>query len=152
FASIQMRVLRGGTMDLGAAVTLILRTRAETPATRAVLVALSGIDASGKSHVARLLVERLTRGGLRVAGIEVDDWLELPGRRFDEERPAEPFYERAIRFEEMFERLVLPLRDRRSARLDADLADATNAPTYRRHTYAFDDVDIILLEGIFLLK
>jgi uridine kinase len=139
-------------MELDSAVTRILRIRDATPATRAVLVALSGIDGSGKGHVAERLIERLARVGGRVAAISVDDWLELPDRRFDENRPAEHFYERGIRFDEMFERLVLPLRDRRTVRLAADLADPTNAPSYRRHTYAFDDVDLILLEGIFLLK
>ena len=139
-------------MELDDAVTLILHARAETPATRAVLVALSGIDGSGKSHVAERLAQRLARRGCRVAGINVDGWLELPDRRFGETRPAEHFYEHGIRFHEMFARLVLPLRDRRMVRVEADLADATNAPTYRRHTYAFDAADIILLEGIFLLK
>jgi uridine kinase len=139
-------------MELDNAVTLILRTRAVTPVTRATLVALSGIDGSGKSHVAERLDERLARSGRRVARVHVDGWLELPDRRFDEKRPAEHFYEHGVRFDEMFARLALPLRDRRAVKLEADLADATNAPAYRRHTYLFDDVDIVLLEGIFLLK
>src|SRR5262249_9656863 len=40
----------------------------------------------------------------------------------------------------------------RSHSLVADLTDATGAETYRRHEYRFEDIDIILLDGIFLLK
>ncbi len=51
----------------------------------------------------------------------------------------------------MFAELVLPLRDRRSIRIDADFAEETDT-AYRRHRYEFEDIDVILLEGIFLLK
>jgi uridine kinase len=82
----------------------------------------------------------------------VDGWLNLPSRRFSPANPAEHFYGHSIRFEEMFARLILPLKDRRSHRLVAELADATDAEAYRRHIYEFEDIDVILLEGIFLLK
>ena len=71
---------------------------------------------------------------------------------FSPVNPAEHFYDHAIRFEELFARLILPLKESRSCRLIAELADATDAEVYRRHTYEFADVDVILLEGIFLLK
>ena len=51
----------------------------------------------------------------------------------------------------MFERLVLPLREGRSVRVEADIAEET-ATAFRRHLYAYDDVDVVVLEGIFLLK
>jgi uridine kinase len=51
----------------------------------------------------------------------------------------------------LFARLVLPLRDRRTLRLEAHYAEET-ATAYRKHVYDFADVDVILLEGIFLLK
>src|SRR5262249_36491060 len=84
--------------------------------------------------------------------INVDGWLNLPSRRFSSVNPAEHFYTHAIRFEEMFARLVLPLKECRSCRLVAELGDATDAEAYRQHTYVFADIDVILLEGIFLLK
>ena len=86
-----------------------------------------------------------------MAVIGIDGWLNLPPARFDPLNPAAHFYEHAIRFDEMFERLVSPLRDRRSIRLEADWAEET-ATAYRRHVYDFRDVDVILLEGIYLLK
>jgi uridine kinase len=51
----------------------------------------------------------------------------------------------------MFSQLVLPLRDQRSISLEADFAEET-AHAYHRENYEFHDIDVILLEGIFLLK
>jgi uridine kinase len=129
----------------------ILETRASIPAQRSVLVAITGIDGCGKGYFAAKLIRQLTSQGVRAATISVDGWLNLPQARFDSTNPAEHFYLHAIRFDEMFDQLVLPLRDRRSLRLEADYAEET-AIDYRRHTYEFEELDVILLEGIFLLK
>jgi uridine kinase len=51
----------------------------------------------------------------------------------------------------MFEQLALPLRDCRSLDLEMDYAEET-ARGYRRHRYEFCEVDVVLLEGIFLFK
>jgi uridine kinase len=132
------------------AVGRIERARREAPADRAVLVAVSGIDASGKGHVAAQLLSALEARGLRTAPIGIDGWLALPHVRFDPVDPAETFYRRAIRFPELFDTLVLPLRDGRSIRLEADFTEET-ASAYRKHLWAFTEVDVVLLEGIFLL-
>jgi uridine kinase len=134
-----------------AAAERIAAGRARVPAGESMLVAVSGIDGAGKGHVTARLVAALGRRGLRIAGINLDGWLNLPPLRFSSERPAEHFYRHAIRFDELFERLILPLRHERSIRLEADLVEET-AARYHRHLYEFDDVDAIVLEGIFLLK
>jgi uridine kinase len=133
------------------AVNRIVDLRRHTSGFRSVLVAVSGIDASGKGHVAAEMIAALRARGLRIAGLSADAWLNLPHVRFAVSRPAEHFYRHAVRFEEMFEQLVLPLRDRRSLRLEADLTEET-AREYRKHSYEFEDVDVVVLEGIFLLK
>jgi uridine kinase len=92
----------------------VLDLRAATPRGRALLVALSGIDGAGKGVVAARLGDLLRARGLATALVGVDAWLRLPHERFDAYRPGEHFYARALRLEEMFERLVLPLRERRS--------------------------------------
>jgi uridine kinase len=61
------------------------------------------------------------------------------------------FYRCAIRFDEMFGKLVFPLRDRRSLTLEMDYAEET-ATAYRKHLCIYKNIDIILLEGIYLLK
>jgi uridine kinase len=134
----------------GAEAAVLARAEAVLPG-RALLVGLSGIDGAGKGHVTRRLADRLSARGRRVAAVNVDGWLNLPHVRFDRERPAERFYERALRLDEMFTRLILPLRDRRSVRVEADYTEET-AAAYRRHSYEYADVEIILLEGIFIFK
>jgi uridine kinase len=137
--------------DLTTVVDQILLARQRVPAERSVLVAISGIDGCGKGYFTARLGEALQSKNVRVAKINIDGWLNLPVRRFSKSDPAAHFYRFAIRFEEMFAQLVLPLRDQRSVRVEADYAEET-ASAFRREVYAFDDVDVILLEGIYLLK
>jgi uridine kinase len=115
------------------------------------LVAITGIDGCGKGYVTARVTGALRSKGLRAAAINIDGWLNLPERRFDPANPAEHFYLHAIRFDEMFSQLVLPLRENRSIRCEADFAEET-ATDYRRHVYEFESVDVIVLEGIYLLK
>ena len=138
-------------LDIQAAVEMILAGRRHISVYESMLVAVSGIDGSGKGYVAGLIVDRLRQEGLNAVAINIDGWLNLPSRRFNQERPAEHFYHHAIRFEEMFEHLILPLKQQRSIRVGADLVEET-ATTYHQHIYAFQDVDVIVLEGIYLLK
>ena len=129
----------------------ILSRHAEMPRGQSLLASISGIDASGKGFVSAKLAEKLRRKGFTVADINADGWLNLPKVRFNAKNPAENFYERGIRFDEMFEKLVLPLKNTRSINLTADYAEET-ADRFRKHKYFYKDIDIILLEGIFLFK
>lgn len=136
-------------MNYSGIAAAIIRKRTEVPIERAVLVGISGIDASGKGYVASRISEQFD--GSNVALISVDAWLNLPNIRFDPERPGETFYKNGIRLDEMFRRLVLPLRDDRCVEVSMDHLEET-ATEFRPHTYRFSDIDIILLEGIFLFK
>ncbi|HKQ62396.1 MAG TPA: hypothetical protein VJS92_13975 [Candidatus Polarisedimenticolaceae bacterium] len=130
------------------------RARRVVPAAESVLVAISGIDGAGKGFFMRRLERALTSSGWRVAALHADRWLHLPERRFAPPGSSDPgghFYDHAFRFDEMFDQLVLPLRRRRSIRLRAASTEETSR-RYSCQTYEFADVDIILLEGIFLLK
>ena len=138
-------------VELQAVTEQILETRVSIPAQRSALVAITGVDGCGKGYVTAQLLRQLTAEGVRTAIITVDGWLNLPQVRFDSSNPAEHFYLHAIRFDEMFGQLVLPLRERRTLRLEADYTEE-RATHYRRHTYEFEELDVILLEGIYLLK
>jgi uridine kinase len=129
----------------------ISRIDALLPACRAPLVGISGIDSSGKGYVAKRLEEEFVRRGLRVANINVDAWLNPPAIRFSDEAPAETFYRRGLRLDEMFEQLVLPLRRDRSVRITADVIGELD-DSFRREEIVWDNVDLILLEGIFLFQ
>jgi uridine kinase len=92
----------------------------------------------------------LQESGWRVAQINADDWLNLPEVCLSRRTPGEHFYEHAMRFDEMFDRLIVPLKENRAANLVAECADAKG--NRRKHGYEFREIDIVLLEGIFLFK
>jgi len=129
----------------------ILQSRASISDTRCLVVGISGIDGCGKGYVAAQLEARLALHGVTPAILNVDGWLNLPEKRFDQNDPAAHFYENAIRFDQFFTQLVMPLRDRRSVHLIADFTEET-ASQYRKHTYDYRDVSVVLVEGIFLFK
>jgi uridine kinase len=129
----------------------ILERRADIPHTRSLLVGVSGIDGCGKGYLAAQLQAHLALHGVISAILNVDGWLNLPQKRFDQSAPAVNFYENAIRFDQFFNQLVLPLRNQRSIHLIADFVEET-ASDYRKHAYDFKDVSVVLVEGIFLFK
>jgi uridine kinase len=139
------------TPDIREAVTAIRAERDSVPPWRSVLIGVTGIDGSGKGYVTEKIVAQLQDEGVRAVPINVDGWLNLPHWRFNPDNPAEHFYRHAIRFDEMFQQLILPLKVNRRICLVADFTEET-ATGYRKHTYEFQDVDVIVLEGIFLLK
>ena len=128
----------------------IVATRTEKSAALAIVVGISGIDASGKGFITEKIAKRLRESGWRVAKINADDWLNLPEVCLSRRTPAEHFYEHAMRFDEMFDRLIVPLKQNRAVTLVAECADAKGSR--RKHRYEFRKIDIILLEGIFLFR
>jgi uridine kinase len=122
-----------------------------TPPSRATLIALSGIDGSGKGYVTTLLAQVLREQGMPAVQLGVDGWLNLPQRRFNPARPAGHFYEHALRLDEMFDQLVEPLRRDRCVDVTVDHTEET-ATAYRPEKYRLENVLLILLEGIFLFK
>jgi uridine kinase len=137
--------------SLDEVVRKILERRANIPDTRSLLVGVSGIDGCGKGYLAAQLQAHLALHGVIPAILNVDGWLNLPQKRFDQSAPAVNFYENAIRLDQFFSQLVLPLKDRRSIHLVADFVEET-ASNYRKHTYDYNDVAVVLAEGIFLFK
>ena len=129
----------------------ICETRRQVPAHSSVLVAISGIDGCGKGYITAKILDSLTTRKLNAVAINGDGWLNLPERRFNSHNPAKHFYVNAFRFREMFTQLILPLRARRSITVEVDFVEET-ASNYRKHLYEFNDVDVILLEAIYLLQ
>lgn len=117
----------------------------------ALLVAVSGIDGSGKGFVSKQLEQMLQEGGLAVANIGIDPWQNLPDVRLCDTNSGPHFYHNAMRFEALFDTLVLPLKQNRSVTVSMDYMEQT-ADVFRPHNYHYSDIDIVLLEGIFLLQ
>jgi uridine kinase len=132
-------------------ISAIIEKREAISPQRALLVGISGIDASGKGFITQKLAEQLRTGGWNVALICADDWLNLPKVCMNSVNYAEHFYEHAIRFDEMFEQLIIPLKQTRGINLTADCADA-KATAFRKERYDLRNIDVVLLEGIFLFK
>jgi uridine kinase len=137
--------------DIDQIANAILQKRQMLTSDRSLLVGISGIDGSGKGYLAAQLQAHLALRGVIPAILNVDGWLNLPEKRFDQNAPAVNFYENAIRFDQFFSQLVLPLRDGRSIHLEADFVEEI-ASNYRNHNYHFKDVPVVLVEGIFLFK
>jgi len=93
----------------------------------------------------------LGSAGLHAVKLNVDGWLNLPNQRFATVEPAAHFYANALRLDALFEHLVLPLRAGRGIDLTAAFAEET-ATQFRSHRYWYSDVDVIVLEGIYLFK
>lgn len=138
-------------MNLECAIEAICAKLHAVPRDHSLLVGISGIDGCGKGYVTAMLSETLEFKGFRVAVINADGWLNLPHVRFGDREPGVNFYKNALRLDEMFDRLILPLKENRSINITADFAEET-ATEFRPHTYIFHNIDIILLEGIFLFK
>ena len=93
-------------LEDGSVISAIIEERKTHSPQRALLVGISGIDASGKGFITQKLSERLRKDGWNVAVISADDWLNLPKVCMNSKNYAEHFYEHAIRFDEMFEQLI----------------------------------------------
>jgi uridine kinase len=118
---------------------------------RALLVGISGIDGAGKGWVTERLASALQGVGHRVAVLHVDGWLNLPSIRFHTDRPAEHFYHHALRLDAFVDRLLLPLGAERAVDVVTDYAEE-RATTFRPQQYSFQDIDVVLAEGIYLFK
>src|SRR5689334_9636800 len=116
---------------LASVITATIAARARVPKGRALLVGISGIDGSGKGFVSAKLADALRSQSINIALIAADDWLNLPAVCIDLKNPGEHFYKHALRLDEMFEHLVLPLCRLRKIDVVADCGDA-RATSHRK--------------------
>ena len=72
---------------------------------RARLIAISGIDSSGKGYTACSLAGALRSEGASVALIGIDGWLNLPTVRFSTTQPGQHFYQNAFFRRDVFRSL-----------------------------------------------
>jgi uridine kinase len=116
---------------------------------KALIVAISGIEGGGKRALTEKVASALTLEGLSVAVVHADDWEASESVRFNVMSSPEEYYLNAYRFDEMFEELILPLKLFGSIKTSVTLDDVMNPRTVE---YDFSDIDIILIEGVYLLQ
>jgi uridine kinase len=114
-------------------------------------VAISGIDASGKGYLGKLLQDQLENKKYNVANINIDPWQNPLPVRLQEENAAENVYENIFRWNDFFDQLIFPLQKNKNIYLET-LGIWSDADIYYPLIYDFKETDILLLEGIFLFK
>lgn len=129
---------------------LILNRFHQHHSANAFTVAISGIDASGKGVIAAALKNLLEENNLTVALLNIDDWQMPKSISFLKEKAAENFYHNSFRWNAFFNSLLTPLQKGRSVNVTANLIDIKDDKVYSKQ-YSFKMIDIILVEGIFLL-
>lgn len=95
------------SITLNQAIYQVVHQRTLLPIDKALLVAISGIDGSGKGYITDKMTELWAQQNLNVATINIDCWLNLPARHFSRTQPAQQFYHHAIHFDELFAQLIL---------------------------------------------
>ncbi|MBD2295740.1 uridine kinase [Anabaena sphaerica FACHB-251] len=128
----------------------ILQKQSELSVDRGFLVAVSGIDGSGKGYITEKLITALNHQNVNAVSINLDAWHKLPSERFNSENLAQHFYHHAFHFDDLFQQLILPLKNQRMINLTTVLTGITGIS--QTYNYQFENVDVIVLEGIFLLK
>ncbi|AFZ58781.1 uridine kinase [Anabaena cylindrica FACHB-243] len=128
----------------------ILQKQSKLSIDRGFLVAVSGIDGSGKGYITEKLITALNYQNIHAISINLDAWHKLPTERFNSENPAQHFYDNAFHFDDLFQKLILPLKNQRMINLTTVLTGIAGIP--QTYNYQFENVDVIVLEGIFLLK
>jgi uridine kinase len=113
------------------------------------LVAISGIEGGGKRHLAVKTAELLEVEGIRVALVRGLDWESPKDVRFNVMNSPEEYYLNAYRYDEMFEELIIPLKLFSNLEKKITLDDVISP---RVIDYNFTDIDIIIIEGVYLLQ
>lgn len=144
--------LRVNGDDLSSLASAIVTAAASVAPRRALLVGISGIGGSGKGYLAQRLVEHLRAGGQSVALIPGDDWLAAPSARFDRLRSPENYYQRAMRLDDLYARLIVPLVRDRGVDLSFEGAHTASIESMRPVRITHRDIDIVVLEGVYLFK
>src|SRR5258708_37532078 len=99
----------------------IVSRRSTLPGHIASLAAISGIDGSGKSSLAKQLAQHLNENGANTIVIGLDAWHNPPEKRFNKDDPAGHFYRHAFRFDELFDVVINPLRLNRALQVTVEL-------------------------------
>ena len=140
-----------GKINISGMLKAITRGRASIAPDNALLVAISGIDAAGKTTVSGKLAFSLREEGLEVAMISLEKWHNPRKRPISGPKPAVTYYQEAYKWQPLFEQLLLPLKQTRSVALKNATIEV--APEqFQTQNYEFAAVDVVLVDGVFLLK
>lgn len=116
---------------------------------KAKIVAISGIEGGGKRALAKSVAYELRLVGISVAIVHSDDWESSDSIRFNVMNSPQEYYLNAYRLDDMVEELILPLKLFGSVKTSATLENVLQPRTVY---YDLEKIDIILIEGVYLLQ
>ena len=129
----------------------ILTSKNNIPFQKAFIVAISGIDASGKGYIATQLVQELSNRNKSVFLENLDGWLNLPKVRFSPENKAENFYQNAFRLDELQSQILMPYRQENQVNCQVLYLEETWT-NFEPIQVCIEDCEILIIEGIFLFQ
>lgn len=115
------------------------------------LIAISGIDASGKGYISKQIQEGLLKLNYTVHLENLDGWLELPEIRFSKIGAPLNFYQNAFRWDELKNLLLEPYKENKKIDFEMNYLEET-WKEFQSKRVSISFVDIFLLEGIFLFR
>jgi uridine kinase len=114
-------------------------------------IGVSGIDASGKGYIIKLVQKELETQGYKVANINIDPWQNPIPVRLQKENAVENFNTNVYRWNDFFEQLIVPLKNNKGIYLVTN-GICTDADVYYSLVYDYREIDIILIDGILLFQ
>lgn len=129
----------------------ILTRYRQHPPMNVFTIAISGIDASGKGYVAAQVKNFLDEKNLKVALLAMDEWQMPKSVALHDDNPAENFYHNVFRWNAFFDSLFFPLQKNKGVQLSVKQFSNPKDEVVTRE-YNFSNIDMIITEGIFLLK
>jgi uridine kinase len=121
----------------------------EKGSNKAKIIAISGIEGGGKRELTEKVAEALRLAGISVAIVHTVDWEAAQNVRFNVMNSPQEYYLNAYRLDDMVEQLILPLKLFGKVKTSVTLKNVLNP---RTTDYNLEDIDIILIEGVYLLQ
>jgi len=120
---------------------------------RALLVAIEGIDLSGKTRLTMELASALKERGEKVVVIHCDDFLNPRAVRYRQgELSPRGFLEDFFDYECLKRKILEPARACKSVTLGRLVIDEEDDSVCREIVYEIDTDSVVLVEGLFLLR
>lgn len=115
------------------------------------MIAISGIGGSGKGYISEKLKESFQKKGFNIHIENLDAWLNLPSIRFSKIDKAKTFYDKAIRFDELFEHVIKPYKNSGKVKTTMNYIEET-WENFIKKNLEICNVDIFILEGIYIFQ
>lgn len=119
--------------------------------TKPFFLGISGIDASGKGFISKLITTSLVAKGYTVHLEHLDGWLSLPEIRFSDKDAPIVFYQNGFRMQELKTFLIEPYKKNNKVSFIMNYLEET-WETFQERKIEIDTVDFFILEGIFLFQ